>query len=258
MAQPSAAAEILPVIDLLGGVVVRGVAGRRSEYRPVESSLCDSAAPAVVAAAFRSRFGFPDAYVADLDAIAGASAAVDDYARIAAAGLELWVDAGVNSVRRAQRLIDAAAADAPIARLVLGLESLPHPDVLFDIAEAVDPGRLVFSLDLRDGAPLAPSPAWPADPPDVAALAVECGLMRMIVLDLSRVGVDSGIGTHQLCRDIHRRWPSVELIAGGGVRNTTDLETLSECGVRRALVASALHDGRITPAALSAAQGGGS
>jgi hypothetical protein len=43
--------RILPVLDLMNGVVVRGVGGRRSEYRPVASRLAVSADPADVAAA---------------------------------------------------------------------------------------------------------------------------------------------------------------------------------------------------------------
>ena len=37
--------QVLPVIDLLQGVVVRGVAGRRETYRPIESQICASPAP---------------------------------------------------------------------------------------------------------------------------------------------------------------------------------------------------------------------
>ena len=37
---------------------------------------------------------------------------------------------------------------------------------------------------------------------------------------------------------------------GGGVRGVDDLRRLKACGVRAALVASALHDGALTPADL--------
>ena len=57
---------ILPVIDLMGGQVVRGVAGRREAYRPMVSTLTDSSDPLAVACAFRKRFGFEELYLADL------------------------------------------------------------------------------------------------------------------------------------------------------------------------------------------------
>src|SRR5579872_5647704 len=46
------AMRIVPVLDLLGGVVVRGVGGRRREYRPVVSRLTPSCDPLDVARAF--------------------------------------------------------------------------------------------------------------------------------------------------------------------------------------------------------------
>jgi phosphoribosylformimino-5-aminoimidazole carboxamide ribotide isomerase len=39
--------------------------------------------------------------------------------------------------------------------------------------------------------------------------------------------------------------PGVEVCTGGGVRGRADLERLRGCGVRAALVASALHDGAL-------------
>ena len=61
--------RVIPVIDLMGGHVVRGVAGERSRYRPVVSLLAQDAAPRSVAQAFAQRLGAREVYVADLDAI---------------------------------------------------------------------------------------------------------------------------------------------------------------------------------------------
>src|SRR5438046_4078339 len=89
--------RIIPVLDLKGGVVVRGVAGRREEYRPIVSRLVASAAPIAVARAFRDRLGLTELYLADLDAIAGASPAWTTYKEIQAIGCQVWVDAGVRN-----------------------------------------------------------------------------------------------------------------------------------------------------------------
>ena len=40
--------------------------------------------------------------------------------------------------------------------------------------------------------------------------------------------------------------PGLEVTAGGGVRGRADLDRLKACGVRNVLVASALHDGRLS------------
>ena len=87
--------RILPVLDLKGGQVVRGVAGRRKEYRPIVSRIVSSAEPLAVARAFREQFGLRELYVADLDAIAGGPPDQATLVDLLDDGFQLWVDAGV-------------------------------------------------------------------------------------------------------------------------------------------------------------------
>ena len=61
--------RIIPVLDVMGGVVVRAIGGRREEYRPIVSRLTDSTAPVEVANALLAATGAAEFYVADLDAI---------------------------------------------------------------------------------------------------------------------------------------------------------------------------------------------
>src|SRR5262245_16004295 len=89
------ALRIVPVLDVMNGVVVRGVAGRRSDYRPLVSRLTDSCRPAEVAAALHARFGFTEFYVADLDAIAGRDFTLPFLPALHDRGFRVWLDAGV-------------------------------------------------------------------------------------------------------------------------------------------------------------------
>ena len=63
--------RIIPVLDLLKGQIVRGIAGQRQEYRPIVSKLSASSNPLDVARAFRDHLNFTLFYLADLDAITG-------------------------------------------------------------------------------------------------------------------------------------------------------------------------------------------
>src|SRR5262245_46812912 len=81
--------RIIPVLDLLNGVVVRGVAGERSNYRPVVSRLVDQPEPLAVARAFRAQLGLGLLYVADLDAILHDRPSRDLYRRLAADGFDV-------------------------------------------------------------------------------------------------------------------------------------------------------------------------
>ncbi len=237
--------RVLPVLDVMGGQVVRGLGGRRQEYRPIRSRLTASSQPLDVAQAFRDELALEELYLADLDAIAGAEPAWSLFTDLHARGFRLLVDAGVRTLTGACQL-----AEAGIDSIVVGLETVQGPAELAAIVRALG-DRVVFSLDLREGKPLGESPLWEGyDALSIAVEAVRLGVRRLLVLDLARVGLGAGVGTSELCAHLNAAAPDVEISAGGGVRDRADLEALRSCGVRCVLAASALHDGRLTRADL--------
>jgi phosphoribosylformimino-5-aminoimidazole carboxamide ribotide isomerase len=234
--------QVIPVLDICGGVVVRGIAGRRQEYRPIVTPLVASADVVEVAHGFRDHFGLNELYVADLDAIAGAPPALPIYDELIRHGFRLLVDAGIRDLTDAESLVDRG-----VSGIVAGLETLGGPDVLAKLCQAHGSGRIVFSLDLREGKPLGMTRAWNSDGPrGIAGQAYHCGARRMIVLDLSRVGVSDGTGTEELCSALMTSFPALSIIAGGGVRGVEDLLRMKERGIAGALVASVLHEERLT------------
>lgn len=240
--------RIVPVVDLQRGVVVRGRAGRRAEYRPVSAAWLPSSAPADVGRAWVAQWGCSTCYVADLDAIAGHAPNLPAYEALMAAGLALWVDAGLASREQLDALAAWRGRHGPLAGIVAGLETLPSPEFLDELRTVAGAERAIFSLDLMAGAPLTRVAAWQsAEPRAIADEVLARGVSRLIVLDLARVGVDSGTGTDALLADVRARHPQVELIAGGGIRGLADLERLAALGCSAALVASVLYDGRVTP-----------
>lgn len=227
---------IVPVLDLKDDHVVRGMAGKRQEYRPIVSQLTTSSVPGEVAAALAKHFAFTQAYVADLDAIAGAAPQQRHYTAIQNAGLRLWIDAGNLHLKHV----------APHGDVVLGLESLRDPAHLRQCLELVADRGAIFSLDLNGGKPWTTAAAWQGmSAVEIAASAVACGIERMILLDVASVGMNAGPRTLELAVALHRQWPQLELIGGGGVRHLEDLYAMEAAGFTHALVASALHDGRL-------------
>src|SRR5947209_6626877 len=99
------AMRIVPVLDVMGGVVVRAVRGDRATYRPLASQLTDSTDPARVAEAICTRHGWTEFYLADLDAIMGSGPAEQLFRRLNRAGFRLWVDAGVRERADAEPLL---------------------------------------------------------------------------------------------------------------------------------------------------------
>jgi phosphoribosylformimino-5-aminoimidazole carboxamide ribotide isomerase len=235
--------RVIPVLDIKGGIVVRGIGGRREEYRPIVSKLTTSCQPADVAKAFRDQLGLAEIYLADLDAIGGASPAWSIYGELQVLGCRLWVDAGVRDASDALKLARHGIRD-----IVIGLETIAGPDVLKTACQELRPDQIIFSLDLKNGQPLGQMANWKASGAySIAVEAIDNGIRRLIILDLTRVGLGEGPGTEELCRKLAEEYPYVEITAGGGVRDMTDLKRLSDCGVASVLVASALHDGQLRP-----------
>jgi phosphoribosylformimino-5-aminoimidazole carboxamide ribotide isomerase len=231
--------RVIPVLDLMGGVVVRGVGGRRHEYRPIVSTLTSSCRPVDVAEAFRAHFGLTDLYLADLDAIGGAQPALPLYGELRRRGFRLWVDAGLRDAATAE-----VVAATGVERIVAGLETLTGPEALAAICRQWGE-RVVFSLDLREGRPLGNVRVWGEDTWTIAGQALAAGARWLLLLDLARVGSGTGAGTEALCARLKAASPQVQVAAGGGIRDRADLERLRDAGVEAALVASALHDGRL-------------
>ena len=259
--------RIVPVLDVMAGHVVRGIAGERHRYRPWRSPLVESADPLDVARAFRARYGLAEIYVADLDAILGGPLNLPLLRALQDDGFRLWVDAGIRTAIDIKPLRQAG-----VARLVAGLETLAGPEVL----AAIVGEDVVFSLDMKGGEPLVATSDWlrraaglipvdqvPTHRPnpvggdkprrsstalDIARLAVNVGVSKTLVLDLARVGVGLGPGTDALIANLRAEFPRLEVTAGGGVRDRDDLDRLAQLGADSVLVASALHEGRLTRA----------
>jgi phosphoribosylformimino-5-aminoimidazole carboxamide ribotide isomerase len=232
--------ELIPVLDLQGGVVVRARLGRRQDYRPITTPLSATSEPLDVLRGLLTVHPFAVAYVADLDAIAGHG---DHNAALAAlqahCAISLWVDNGTADPGAARRFLAAG-----VGRLVIGSES--QRDLCL-VREFVGDPRVALSLDFRDDRFLGPQ-ALLVDP----SLWPDC----VIVMSLTRIGGGTGPDLDRLKTIRAAAGPGRRLYAAGGVRDVHDLTMLARAGIDGALVASCLHDGRVTKqdlATLSAA-----
>lgn len=238
--------RIIPVLDVMGGQVVRAVGGRRSEYRPVVSRLTDSTDPVTVAEAMVRATGASELYLADLDTITGAGPATDWGYLAERLGVELWVDYGLRGVRW-----PVGAGVHPSVRPVVGTETASGTFTLAATEarhQRFGKNRLVVSLDLMTGVFLGLHAKWKmqsATDWDGFVGTVRAWTRTLIVLDLARVGGGQGVGTDELCRRLKRAEGDPEIVAGGGIRTRDDITRLGGAGADAVLVASALHDGTL-------------
>jgi phosphoribosylformimino-5-aminoimidazole carboxamide ribotide isomerase len=219
--------QVIPVLDLIAGQVVRAKMGDRDAYRPIETPLSATPDPVDVAAGLLRLAPFSTFYIADLDAILGRGDNFAALGRLKAAfpALELWIDNGAADAA-------AVAATRAFGAAVLGSESQRDLSLLARERDAL------LSLDFRGEAFQGPPELlqrpelWPE---------------RVIVMTLGRVGSGAGPDLDRLAA-IRAIAGDRRLYAAGGVRGDADLAALEAAGAAGVLVASALHDGRISSA----------
>lgn len=226
--------QIIPVIDLKDGVVVHARMGARAQYRPMETPLSPTSAPLDVVRGLMALHAFTTLYIADLDAIAGLAGHAETAGAIARAvpALALWLDNGAADAGSVARTLASGVSQ------VLGSETQRDTTLVASLSH--DP-RVILSLDFRgdtfQGPPalLATPAIWP---------------QTVIAMTLAKVGSGAGPDMARLAQ-IKAAAGARAVYAAGGLRGLADAHALQAAGITGALVATALHDGRLTGADLA-------
>jgi len=231
--------NLIPVIDLLKGQVVHAREGRRAEYRPVQSRLCEGADAETVVDALLRLHPFRSLYIADLDAIQRQGSNLDTLKRMRRRfpHLDMWVDSGIADERGLETWLRA-----DIGRAVIGSETLLDAEFMSLARKRCGDLSPVLSMDFIGDDFKGPQ-ALLADP-------VRYWPERVLAMNLRRVGSDAGPDL-ALIATLAAKAPACEVYAAGGVRSVEDLERVAAAGATGALIATALHDGRLGPAELS-------
>ena len=227
--------EVIPVIDLKDGVVVHARMGLRSAYAPIETRLSPTSRPNDVARGLLSIFPFKTFYVADLDAIENKGNNNAALRQLSAEypNLVFWVDAGIADIHDGERWLEAG-----FGHLVIGSETQRNSELSRYLRQNE---RTILSLDFRGDAFLGPASllndasTWPA---------------KIIVMTLGRVGSASGPDMNRLAT-IQSQVANGQVYAAGGVRDANDLALLARLGIAGALVATSLHNGKLTGAQIA-------
>jgi phosphoribosylformimino-5-aminoimidazole carboxamide ribotide isomerase len=218
--------EIIPVIDLMGGVVVHAQGHERKQYKVLTSILSRHTTPKKVIADIVAFYPFKLFYIADLDAILEHALNLELYQQISRCftDVTLLLDVGIQTQQQWNVL-----KEIPRIEPVIASESLCDLELLKKANQGV------LSLDFQHGQFLGnleilqKTDYWPKS---------------IIVMNIDVVGDRSGPDFTLLKQVMDKRVDN-HIIAAGGVRNMQDLLALERKGITATLIASALHSGEI-------------
>ena len=222
--------HIIPVIDLKDGLVVAARQGKRQTYRPLATPLCPEPDILAVSRAYLSIFPFKTFYIADLNAIEnnGNNHALIIRLLETHSDLNLWIDAGLDPLTH-----ETSGPFQDRINMVLGTETGITPEQLADYTRKWDcvlsldyaGNRFLGNMDLLEEPSLLPQ--------------------RAIIMSLKHVGSDTGPDLERIS-SLMDKLHGKQVYAAGGVRNTDDLRVLATYDVYGALLASSLHNRKIT------------
>jgi phosphoribosylformimino-5-aminoimidazole carboxamide ribotide isomerase len=230
--------EVLPAIDLRGGRVVRL---RQGDFDR-ETSYGDD--PVATARDFVAA-GSGWVHVVDLDgARDGEPRQLELVGRIAS-GLAGRARVEVGGGLRTPAAV-AMALDAGAARVAIGTAALRDPGFAARLVERHGAGRIVASIDVRDG--LALGEGWRTGAPGLPAAAAierlaEAGVVAFEVTAIERDGLLEGPDV-ALLRSLAALGLG-RIIASGGIASIDDVLAARAAGCSGAIVGRALYEGRI-------------
>ena len=227
--------NLFPAIDLYGGKAVRLYKGNYNEMTVYNDD------PVAVAKDFEA-CGAKYIHLVDLEgAKTGETPNLDVISRIVSeTNLFAEVGGGIRSMQTIEKYISAG-----VSRVILGTAAVTNQSFL--MAALLKYGKAIaVGVDIRDG--FVAIKGWTEN----SALRYEefmdklvmLGVSTVIVTDISRDGAMKGTN-RSLYAELAEKFPTLNVIASGGVSSLDDVSALSQMNLYGAIIGKAYYTGAI-------------
>ncbi len=230
--------ELIPAIDIIGGECVRLTKG---DY---ESKKIYSSSPVDMARQFED-YGFKRLHIVDLDGARSKHVVnIDVLEKITAAtGLKVDFGGGIKTAEDMKRVLDAGAS-----MVTVGSVAVTSPDLFMGWVETYGADRIILGADVRKGK--ISINGWHEDSDidliDFIGRYVDAGVTNVLCTEISRDGTLTGPDV-TLYNKVMAAFPSLNLIASGGVSTAADIRQLENEGIPAVVFGKAFYEGRIKP-----------
>ena len=228
--------ELVPAIDIIDGKCVRLTKGdyeQKTVYR-------DS--PADVAQEFE-QLGFSRLHVVDLDGAKSRHIVNDRVLREITTRTRLIVDFG-GGIKTDDDIEKAFAAGA--AMVTVGSVAVTQPALFAEWLQKYGTDKMILGADVRGGK--ISINGWKEDSAEdllpFLQKYIAMGVKNVLCTEISKDGTLQGPAT-LLYKEVMAAYPTLHLIASGGVSSKADIDALEQAGIPAVVFGKAIYEGRI-------------
>ena len=228
--------ELIPAIDIIDGQCVRLTKGdydQKTVYR-------DS--PAEVAKEFEQK-GVKRLHVVDLDGAKSKHIVNDKVLRRITTETNLTVDFG-GGIKTDEDIEKAFCAGA--AMVTVGSIAVTQPELFMGWLEKYGADRMILGADVRNGK--ISINGWKEDSAEdllpFLRKYIDAGVKTVLCTEISKDGTLQGPAI-ELYKEVMTAYPTLHLIASGGVSSIDDIKTLDRAGIPAVVFGKAIYEGKI-------------
>ena len=228
--------ELIPAIDIIDGQCVRLTKGdydQKTVYR-------DS--PAEVAKEFEQK-GFKRLHVVDLDGAKSKHIVNDEVLRRITTETNLTVDFG-GGIKTNEDIEKAFCAGA--AMVTVGSIAVTQPELFMGWLEKYGADRMILGADVRNGK--ISINGWKEDSAEdllpFLRKYIDAGVKTVLCTEISKDGTLQGPAI-ELYKEVITAYPTLHLIASGGVSSIDDIKALDRAGIPAVVFGKAIYEGKI-------------
>lgn len=228
--------ELIPAIDIIDGKCVRLTKGDYNQKTVYNDS------PADVARQFEE-MGFKRLHVVDLDGAKSKHIVNDHVLKAITDATNLKVDFG-GGLKTDDDLKKAFEAGASM--VTIGSIAVTKPELFLSWLEEYGADKLILGADVRNGK--ISINGWKEDSAEellpFLKQYVDHGVKNVLCTEISKDGTLQGPAI-ELYRQIMDAYPTLHLIASGGVGSTDDIRNLNESDIPAVVFGKAFYEGKI-------------
>ena len=227
--------ELIPAIDIINGQCVRLVKG---DYAQKTVYGC----PLDMAREFE-RIGFDRLHMVDLDGAKSRHIVNGAVLQDIASATRLTIDFG-GGIKTDNDIEEAFRCGAKM--VTIGSVAVTQPDLFMGWLEKYGAEHIILGADVRNGK--ISINGWKEDSTEdllpFLKKYIDAGVRNVLCTEISKDGTLAGPAI-DLYKSVMDTYPSLHLIASGGVSSIADIKALDTAGIPAVVFGKAIYEGRI-------------